>query len=49
MTSSLAVGSHTVTAAYTSDTNLFNPSSGSLSGGQVVDKADVTVGLCRTS
>ncbi len=44
-TTSLAVGSHTVTTAYTSDNGLFNPSSATLSGGQVVNKADVTVGL----
>ncbi len=44
-TTSLAVGSHTVTTAYTSDNGLFNTSTGTLSGGQVVNKADVTVGL----
>ncbi len=44
-TTSLAVGSHTVSTGYTSDNGLFNPSSGALTGGQEVDKADVTVGL----
>ena len=44
-TSSLTVGGHAVTAAYTSDGNLFKPSNGVLVGGQTVNKADVTVGL----
>lgn len=42
----LAVGSHAVTADYLpADPSLFDPGSGSLAGGQVVDKAPVTVAL----
>jgi hypothetical protein len=44
-TSTLAVGTHSVSASYTSNNVLFNPVSGQLTGGQEVDKADVTVGL----
>lgn len=44
-TSSLTIGGHAVTAAYTSDSNVFTGSNGTLVGGQTVDKADVTVGL----
>ena len=40
-TSSLAMGSHTITASYSGDTN-FSPSSGTLSGGQTVTKAGTT-------
>jgi hypothetical protein len=44
-TSSLAVGVHSVTASFTSDDGLFKTGTGTLKGGQEVDKADVTVGL----
>jgi hypothetical protein len=40
-TSSLSVGTHTITAVYSGDGN-FNGSNGSLSGGQVVNKADTS-------
>ena len=42
-TSALAVGSHTVTAAYTPGTGQFNPSSGTLSSSQIVNTADTTI------
>ncbi len=43
--SNLAVGNHTITAAYSGDSN-FNTSNGSMTGNpQVVNKADATVGL----
>jgi len=40
-TTSLAVGSHTVTASYSGDDS-FNSSSGTLSGGQLVIQASTT-------
>ena len=43
-TTSLSVGSHTVSAQYSGNTS-FNSSSGSLSGGQTVNKADTTTGV----
>ena len=42
--SSIAVGSHTVTAQYSGDTR-FNGSSGTLAGGQTVNKADSNISL----
>ena len=42
-TSALAVGSHTVTAAYTPGTGQFNPSSGTLSSSQIVNPASTTI------
>lgn len=45
-TSSLSVGNHTITANYAGDVpNGFNSSSGSLAGGQTVNKASTTTGL----
>lgn len=41
--STLSVGSHVITAEYSGDAN-FNASIGMLSGGQVVNKADTSVG-----
>jgi hypothetical protein len=48
-TSSLAVGGHTVSALYTSDTGQFNPSAGSLSGNQTVTTADTTSAVTTSS
>ena len=42
-TSALFVGSHSVTAAFTSDTGQFNPSSGTLTGSQMVNPAATTI------
>ena len=42
-TPTLAVGSHTVTAAYTPGSGQFNPSSGTLSSSQIVNPADTTI------
>ncbi len=44
-TSALVVGNHTISAAYASDSGRFNTSSGTLSGSQEIDKADVSIGL----
>lgn len=45
-TSSLSVGNHTITVNYAGDVpNGFNASSGSLAGGQTVNKANTTTGL----
>ncbi|MFZ1699208.1 MAG: Ig-like domain repeat protein [Pyrinomonadaceae bacterium] len=43
----LTAGNHTVTATYAGDPN-FNGSNGTLSGGQVVNKADTTLGLASS-
>ena len=44
-TSTLAVGSHTITANYINADDYFNPSSGTLIGGQIVTTADTTVAV----
>ncbi len=41
-TSSLSVGAHTVTAAYTSNSPIFSSSAGSLANGQMVNRAGTT-------
>jgi CSLREA domain-containing protein len=41
-TTSLTPGTHTITAEYSGDTN-FNPSSGTLSGGQVVNQPSLSI------
>ena len=48
-TSSLAVGSHTVTASYTNTDGNFNPNSGTLAGGQTVTTADTTVAVSSSA
>ncbi len=47
-TSALSVGTHTITADYAGDAN-FNLSSGTLSGGQVVSKADTTTTMSSSA
>src|SRR5207249_4364363 len=47
-TSSLSVGSHTVQARYTGDSNFLN-SSGTLSGGQVVNRPRPVATMTRVS
>jgi RHS repeat-associated protein len=48
-TASLTVGSHTVTASYINANGNFNPSSGTLSGGQTVNTADTTVAVLSSA
>ncbi len=48
LTSSLTVGSHTVTATYSGDSN-FTTSSGSLTGGQTVNKSSTTTALASSA
>jgi RHS repeat-associated protein len=43
--SDLAVGTHVITAAFSDPTQSFNPSTGTLSGGQAVTFADTTTGI----
>src|SRR5205823_4279635 len=43
-TSSLSVGNHTVTAVYSGNSN-FNTSTGTLAGGQTVNKADTSTAV----
>ena len=47
-TSALAVGGHSVTAAYTPDTVEFSPSSGAVGGGQTVDPADTSIAIASS-
>ncbi len=44
-TALLAVGGHTITAVYSSDSSDFNSSTGSLTGGQTVNTADSTTAV----
>ncbi|MGO9809271.1 MAG: MBG domain-containing protein [Isosphaeraceae bacterium] len=48
-TSALLVGSHSVTAAFTSDTGQFNPSSGTLTGSQMVNPAETTITVASST
>ena len=48
-TSSLAVGSHTVTASYINTDGNFNDSSATLNGGQIVTTADTTVAVSSSA
>jgi hypothetical protein len=45
LTSPLAVGSHTVTAVYSSDNPIYDSSEGDLTGGQTVSPADTSASL----
>ena len=47
--STLTVGDHSVTAAYTPDSGPFNPSNGTLSGGQTVNPADTTITVASSA
>ena len=44
-TSALAVGSHAITATYSSDTDFFTSSSGTLLGGETVNPASTTIAV----